>query len=131
MNPFTRFLRQWNQGDAELDQLVEHCDALESLIIRVYKAGEATAGDEAQYQAIRRWMRDNYPFWQDALRPLWQQAQVAGRPAVQDPFLRLTAPESASAFAGDWEAMQVLPAAREALNRLLIQESNEEGKDGT
>ena len=131
MNPFTRFLRQWNQGDAELDQLVEQCDALESLVIRVYKEGEASAADEAEYRTIRGWMRNNYRFWQDALRPFWQEARVAGRPATEDPFLRLTAPESASAFAGDWEAMQVLPAAREALNRLVIQESNEEGKDGT
>lgn len=131
MNPFTRFLRQWTQGNADLDDLVEQCDALESLVIRVYKAGAATAADEAQYQTIRRWMRENYPAWQDVLRPFWQQAQVAGRPAADDPFLRLTAPESASAFVGDWQAMQMLPAAREALNRLVIQQSNEDGKDGT
>lgn len=131
MNPFTRFLRQWIRDDAGLDELVEHCDALESLVVGVYKAGEATATDEARYLEIRRWMRDNYPSWQEALRPFWQQAQVAGRPAAEDPFLRLTAPESASAFAGDWEAMQVLPAAREALNRFVIQQSNEDGKDGT
>ena len=127
MNPFTRFLRQWTRGDAGLDQLVEHCDALESLVIRVYKAGKATAADETQYQAIRRWMQDNYPAWQAALRPFWQEARVAGRPAREDPFLRLTAPQSASAFVGDWQAMQVLPAAREALNRLVIQQSNEDG----
>jgi len=131
MNPFTRFLRQWTRDDAGLDQLVEHCDALESLVIRVYKEGEATAEDEARYQKIRRWMRDNYASWQEALRPFWQQAQVAGRPAAEDPFLRLTDPESASAFVGEWEAMQFLPAAREALNRFVIQQSNEDGKDGT
>ena len=131
MNPFTRFLRQWTQDDAELNHLVEQCDALESVVIRVYKEGEATAADEAQYQAIRRWMRENYPAWQDALRPYWQQALVAGRSAAEDPFLRLTAPESASAFVGDWQAMQMLPAARVALNRLVIQQSNEDEKDGT
>jgi hypothetical protein len=38
----------------------------------------------------------------------------------QDPFLRLLAAEQASDFVGDWEAMQYLPAAREALN-LYIQ----------
>lgn len=131
MNPFTRFLRQWIQDDVGLDQLVERCDALEALVIRVYKEGAATAADEAQYQAIRRWMQHNYAAWQEDLRPFWQQANVAGRPAAEDPFLRLTAPETASAFAGDWQAMQVLPAAREALNRLVIQQSNEDEKDGT
>lgn len=124
MNPFTRFLRQWAQDDAELEQLVEQWDALESLVIRVYKEGEASAADEEAYRAIRRWMRENYHAWQEALRPYWQEAQVGGRPAETDPFLRLTAPESASAFAGDWEAMQMLPAAREALNRVIIEQSN-------
>lgn len=131
MNPFTRFLRQWTQDDAGLDELVEQCDALESLVIRVYKEGEATAADEARYQAIRRWMREHYSDWQEDVRPFWEQAEVAGRPAAEDPFLRLMAPESASAFAGNWEAMQLLPAAREALNRLVIQQSNEDGTDGT
>lgn len=127
MNPFTRFLRQWIRDDAGLDQLIEHGDALEALVIRVYKAGEATAADEAQYQTIRRWMQDNYATWQEALRPFWQEAEVAGRPAREDPFLRLTAPDHAAAFADNWEAMQRLPAAREALNRLVIQQSNEDG----
>lgn len=127
MNPFTRFLRQWIRDDAGLDQLIEHGDALESLVIRVYKAGEATVADEAQYQSIRRWMQDNYPSWQEALRPFWQEAEVAGRPTHEDPFLRLTAPDHAAAFADNWEAMQLLPAAREALNRLVIQQSNKDG----
>lgn len=124
MNLFTRFLRQW-LTDSDLERLVEHCDALEALVIRVYKRGEATPADEAEYQALRKWMEANYPEWQPKLRPHWRGAKVAGERAMADPFLRLTAASSAAAFVGDWEAMQHLPAAREALNKLILQLSDQ------
>lgn len=124
MNLFTRFLRQWLH-DSDLEQLVEHCDALEALVIRVYKRGEATAADEAEYQALRSWMEANYPQWQSRLRPHWREAKVAGKAATADPFLHLTAAPSAGEFAGNWKAMQHLPAAREALNKLVLQLSEE------
>lgn len=122
MNLFTRFLRQWNK-DKDLERLIEHCDALEALVIRVYKGGEAKAADEAEYHALRSWLRANYPEWQDELQPLWRKAKVAGVAATKDPFLRLIEAESASEFVGDWEAMQNLPAAREALNSLVLSKS--------
>jgi len=120
MNLFTRFLKQWLH-DSDLEQLVEHCDALEALVIRVYKREEATAADEAEYQALRRWMEANYPQWQSRLRPHWREAKVAGEAATADPFLQLTAATSAGEFVGNWKAMQHLPAAREALNKLVLQ----------
>lgn len=119
MNPFTRFLKQWTKDD-KLDELIEHVDALEALIIRVYRQGKATAADEAEYQALRRWMEANYSSWQDRLQPLWEEATVAGEPAQEDPFLRLFRAEHAAAFVDDWKTMQTLPAAREALNKLVI-----------
>lgn len=119
MNLFTRFLRQW-ASDPELEKLVEHCDALEALVIRVYKGEEATTADEAEYQALRKWLRGNYATWQSRLQPHWRRALVAGRPAATDPFLRLTRPATAAQFVGDWEAMQHLPAMREALNELVL-----------
>ena len=124
MNLFTHFLRQWLH-EPELEQLVEHWDALEALVIRVYKGGEATAADEAEYQALRSWMQANYLAWQEQLQPHWRRARVGGELATNDPFLRLSAPNSAAAFVGDWEAMQHLPAAREALNALVLQLSDQ------
>jgi hypothetical protein len=38
----------------------------------------------------------------------------------EDPFARLLAAGAARDFAGNWAAMQTLPAAREALNRWLM-----------
>jgi hypothetical protein len=121
MNPFSRFLRQWSE-DENVHRLLEHCDALEALVVRVYKAGEASAADEAEYQAIRRWLHANYGKWEPRLRPHWQRARVAGKNAGEDPILELLAHESAASFVGDWEAMQRLPAAREALNQMLLDE---------
>lgn len=125
MNLFTRFLKQWNR-DKELDLLLEHCDALESLIIRVYKQGAASAADEAEYHALRAWLLANYLQWEKELQPYWRRTQVAGATAEKDPFRRLIAPEAAADFVGDWEAMQNLPAAREALNRLVLHKHSED-----
>lgn len=124
MNLFTRFLRQWLH-DPDLEQLVEHWDALEALVIRVYKGGKATEADEAEYQTLRSWLEANYPAWQKQLHSHWRRARVGGKPAATDPFLRLFTPPSAAAFVGDWEAMQHLPAAREALNALVLQLSDQ------
>lgn len=122
MNPFTRFLRQWS-GDKKLETLIEHCDALEALIIRVYKRGYSGAGDEAEYQALRRWMNTNYPAWEETLQPIWKELKVGGALAQEDPFLRLTCAEHSAEFVDDWKTMQHLPAAREALNKLVLARS--------
>lgn len=125
MNPFTRFLRQWLSGPEEISPLVEHSDALEALVIRVYKAGEASSADEAEYQALRSWLEGNYPAWQQVLAPYWQEARVAGEPVAADPLLRLLRADTAAEFVGDWGAMQQLPALREALNRCVLARAQE------
>ncbi len=121
MNPFSRFLRQWS-GDEHFDQFVARWDRLEALVIRVYKQGAARPEDEADYAALRPWLRAHYATYQATLEPLWRDTLVGGQPAGEDPFLRLLHPEQAAGFIGDWPAMQHLPAAREALNRVLLAE---------
>lgn len=121
MNPFSKFLRQWSR-QPDFDHFVEQWDRLERLVIAVYKAGQARPEDEQTYAEVRTWLGQHYGRWSEALRPHWQEALIGGAPAVEDPFLRLTRPENAAAFVGDWQAMQHLPAAREAINRLLLAE---------
>ena len=123
MNPFTRFLQQWTR-DGELEMLVEHCDALQALIVRVYKQGNATGADEAEYQALRRWMKAHYGSWQDALRPFWQDQKHTGDNVGSDPFEAMYNRSYASEFVGAWDLMQQLPNAREALNRLILKRSS-------
>jgi hypothetical protein len=118
-NPFTRaILRQI--GDPELGDFVAHWDALEALVIRVYRAKAASQADQAEYRQLRAWLWRYYPRWQATLEPYWRQARVAGQPAGHDPFLFLLPEDAPAWFVGNWAAMQHLPAAREALNLFLI-----------
>ncbi len=119
MNPFTRFLAR-NSRDNSLSQLLEHCDALEALVIRVYKSKKATAGDEEAYAVLRGWFQANYHAWQERLKPYWQKVLAGGKTPAQDPIMRLLAAATAADFLGDWNAMQHLPAAREMLNQYVM-----------
>lgn len=120
MNPFTRFLlgRKSTKVSA-LEAFVARWDALEALVIRVFKGKEAEPADLAEYEQLKGWLVENYTVWENDLGPYWQVTQAGGQVIKQDPFLRLLAADEAGDFVGDWEAMQHLPAAREALNRFI------------
>jgi hypothetical protein len=119
LNPVTRsLLRQLS--DPQLSEFVVRWDALEALVIRVFRGQVVTSEDEAEHNRVRTWLAQAYPRWQKALQPHWQQATIAGRAVSKDPFAYLLDIEQARYFAGDWSAMQTLPAAREALNHYLV-----------
>ncbi|MEW5986230.1 MAG: hypothetical protein AB1791_06320 [Chloroflexota bacterium] len=120
MNPFTRFLAG-RMADHPLLDFIIHWDALEALVIRVYKGQGATAADETEYHVLHTWLREHYPTWREHLQVYWPKALIGGRPADSDPFLALLAAGQASDFVGNWAAMQTLPAARETLNQLLME----------
>lgn len=125
MNPFTRFLMQWSQN-APLEALVERWDVLEALVIRVYKNKVATAVDEEQYQQAKIWLEANYDQFAPQLKPYWQPTKVGGSTDHGDPFCVLFAPDTAVEFVNNWRAMQHLPAAREALNQLIVAQDSGE-----
>lgn len=77
-----------------------------------------------EFQRVWPWLRQHYGEWEAALRPYWQQTKAAGAPTRTDPFLLLLAIEQPRDIAGEWNAMQHLPAAREALNRFIVEQSN-------
>lgn len=118
MNPFTRFLRQW-ATDPDLNTFVDHWDAMEALVIRVYKQGQAAPADEAEYQALRRWLRANYASWKAALQSYLPDG-IASDEGSPGPLEELLLVERASGFVDNWSMIQKLPAAREALNRLVL-----------
>ncbi len=120
MNPVTQALAK-RLKDEHLRAFIAHWDALEVLVIRVFRAKRAAPEDEAEYRRLRGWLQANYPRWEEALRPHWQQAMMAGAVAREDPFARVMAASRARDFVGNWSAMQALPAAREAINRLLLE----------
>ena len=119
MNPFTKFLGQWSADD-DFGAFVAHWDRLEGVVVGVYrgKMDEATA--EQEYAAVWPWLRARYPAWQPALRPYWQATRAAGEPTQTDPFSLLLDRPAVAAIRGDWQAMQHLPAAREAINLYLV-----------
>ena len=118
-NLFTRAILK-QIGDPDLREFVMRWDVLEFLVIRVFRAKAASREDEDEYRQLRTWLSKNYSRWQAALTPYWEQARVAGEPAKHDPFLFLLSGSTSGWFAGNWAAMQHLPAAREALNQFLI-----------
>ncbi|MFC1464491.1 MAG: hypothetical protein ACFLMY_06555 [Candidatus Brachytrichaceae bacterium NZ_4S206] len=121
MNPFTKSIATRLQS-RRLRQFIERWDALEALVIRVYRNAVATEADDAEFAELKRWLREHYPEWQTRLEPHWRSALRGGQPSQDDPFAFLLAAEQAAAFCGSWAHMQALPAAREALNRLILEE---------
>jgi hypothetical protein len=106
--------------DRHLHEFVSHWDELEALVIGIYRANFAAEADHENYRRLKDWLSRRYPGWQAALRSHWQGVRIEGEIIQADPFLKILAIDDAGAFAGDWRAMQTLPAAREALNSLLI-----------
>lgn len=122
MNPFTRFLKQWSDNH-ELSDFIAHWDRLEMLTIDVYKDNVDAEAAEKEFDEVWPWLRQHYGRWQPDLEPLWQQTKAAGETTKTDPFQLLLALEEPTAIHGNWRALQHLPAAREALNQLLLQSS--------
>jgi hypothetical protein len=120
MNPFTRHLLGGGKQENEaLAAFIERWDALEALVIRVFRNKGAETADQTEYQQLRLWLLENYSVWQEQWQPFWQETMAGGLPAKEDPFQRLLKAEEAADFVGDWEALQYLPAARETINRYI------------
>jgi hypothetical protein len=118
MNPFTRYLRQW-LNNKDLDEFVSYWDRLEAFTIQIYR--EQISHEEArpEFDVIWPWLKRRYPDWRAELAPYWRQTKVAGQPTQCDPFQLLLDLCQVEAISGNWNAMQHLPAAREAINKLL------------
>lgn len=118
MNPFSSFLGQWS-GNKDFAEFVTYWNGLESIVVRVYREKATPADVAADFQRIWPWLREAYPLWEPTLQPYWQATKAAGEPTRSDPFALLLAFDAPADIQGDWRAMQHLPAAREAINRLL------------
>ena len=120
MNPFRRlFVRHDHYRD--LRKFVQQWDELEELLINIYKAGAASPAETRAHAEIRSQLRRAYSHWQVQLHEYWKETRAAGEIVKDDPFLQLLAIEQADDFIDDWRGMQTLPAAREALNQLLLE----------
>jgi hypothetical protein len=119
-NPFSRFLGQWSTN-RPFNDFVEQWDVLEAIVVAVYREKLSPEAAAADFSRTCSWLREQYPQWAEALRPHWQAAKAGGRPAETDPFLLLLSIQQTAEINGNWKAMQHLPAAREAINRMLLE----------
>jgi hypothetical protein len=119
-NLFSRFLGQWSKN-RPFNAFVEQWDVLEAVVIGVYRERITPETAEIEFQRIWPWLRDRYPQWEETLRPHWQATKAGGRPTETDPFRLLLDVSRPADIRGDWRLMQHLPAAREAINRLLVE----------
>ena len=122
MNPFSRFLRQWSRN-VSLDEFVEYWDRLESVVVGVYRQKMTAEAARGEFEEVWLWLRAHYGVWEASLRPLWRQTSAGGRPTQNDPFYLLLTCAKPEDIQGNWTAMQHLPAAREALNELILSQS--------
>lgn len=131
-NPFTaellaRLSERRADDAAALAPFVDGWDRLESLVIDVYRAGRADRAAEAAWTALRAPLAAAYDGVAAPLAAHWPRVRAAGRPCAADPFRALLDPPAAAAFVDNRTAMQTLPAAREALNRLLVALAEDNG----
>lgn len=119
MNPFTKFLSQ-SSTDHRFMAFVERWDELERIVISVYRGKTIPSEEEDNWQSVGVWLRENYGAWEGVLLPYWRLTSAAGNPTSTDPFLLLLSIGSTADIAGNWRAMQHLPAARETINRYIL-----------
>lgn len=125
VNPFTRALRRRRGPERDpaagaLEAFIAHWDELEALVISVYRAGHAGPADEATWVRLVDTLGRRYPDLAPSLAAEWPGLRAGGRPLTEDPFLALIAIPRAAALVGNRPALELLPAAREALNRHLL-----------
>lgn len=119
MNIFSRFLSQWSK-EPRLNQFIERWDIVEALAIQTYRQKKVDPAAAERYRASRAWLIDHYDDLAGPLTPFWEKSLVGGTSDHADPFLFVLEVAELDGFLGNWAALQHLPAAREALNQLLI-----------
>lgn len=122
-NPYTGFLSQWS-GDQDFARFVGQWDQLERLVIGITRGYIQTWNARPGFGDVQTQLRLSYPRWEPVLRPYWQGTLVGGVPTVIDPFRFLINLPGADSVLGNRQAMQMLPAAREAINRFLLEHSH-------
>lgn len=120
MNPYTRSLLK-EIDDEDLTAWVQAWDELEALLVDVYRSQASGPDEQDRYRSLRQRLAAEYARWQRELEPHWRGLEAGGDPLESDPFLALLEPAEVDGILDNWQAMQTLPAAREALNNYLIE----------
>lgn len=119
MNPVTQaLLKELKQP--KLDAFVQDWDTLNDLIIEIFKQKSTTFEQQETYFEVQEKLRTSYAKLKGELEPFWRATRVKDGLSVGDPFQTLIEKRSAKEFVENWDAMRTLPAAREALNQMVM-----------
>lgn len=120
MNPVTQsLLKQLN--DPQLNTFAADWDALTELVIEIYQQKSLTFAQQELFFELQERLRAAYGRLAADLEPHWRTARVKGELVVGDPFRAVIEKATAKEFVENWDAMRTLPAAREALNMMLME----------
>lgn len=120
MNPVTRRLLD-SINDPELAAFALAWDELEECLVRIYRQGACQPEDEKRHAELRPLLQRHMGRWERALEPHWRATRIDGTPPERSPFRIVLAPRRARAVIENRPLMRILPAAREALNHLLLE----------
>ena len=126
-NPVTQSLISQTE-DEPLAVFVQAWDALEELIIRLNRSGAVRQEDNLLYSRLQLELHQSYPALRDVLDPDWRRARKEGNELSGDPFRALLLASGPDEFVRNWDCMQMLPAARQALNEYILDRIQAESK---
>jgi hypothetical protein len=106
--------------EKNIEALIANWEIFEELVEEVYSKGEVEPTDRHLFGSLKLAIQRYYLQLADELRPFWMQVKIAGQLLKNDPFAELLDTPGLSAFLTNWDRMQMVPAAREALNLLLV-----------
>ena len=95
-------------------------EILEELVADVYAKGQVDPKDRDLFGSLKLALKRYYRSLAEELQPFWQQVKVAGRALTKDPFAELLDTPGLTTLITNWEVMEQVPAAREALNLILV-----------
>jgi hypothetical protein len=119
VNPITQALLK-QLSDPQLGEFARDWEDLESLVVEIYQQNSVSFEQQQDFYQLRERLRQSYALLHEELDLFWPLTKIRGEPVTADPFITVIGMEAAKGFLGNWDAMRTLPAAREALNHLLI-----------
>ena len=120
MNAFTEFLLQKTHL-RKIAHFTQKWDLLEKMVIDLFREDLTPDSAVKEWGKTRKQLIRAYPALKKALAPHWPQARVGGKKTQTDPFETILAVSHPAQVPGNWPLMQTLPAAREAINRLILE----------
>ena len=119
MNPVTRRLLD-DIDDPGLAEFALAWDEFEDGLVRLFRGDALTAPEERRLDEVRQALPRRLDRWENMLVPHWKATRIDGATPSQSPFRIVLAVERAD-LPGNRPVMRALPAAREALNMLLLE----------